>query len=50
MTQQSTVYNGLITSLITLKVILGDIIKTNKLKELEMNNNLKNCWKKELMN
>ena len=37
----STVYNDLITSLITLKVILGDIDKTNIAKDLELNNKLK---------
>ena len=30
----SAVYNDLITSLITLRAILGDIKKNNKLKEL----------------
>ena len=38
----TTVYNDLITSLITLKVILGDIDKTNIAKDLELNNKLKN--------
>ena len=37
----STVYNDLFTRVITLMVILGDIDKTNKLNELEINNKLK---------
>ena len=41
----TTIYNDLITSLITLKVIRKDIDKTNKLKELSNNTFLSAAYK-----
>ena len=44
------IYDDLITSLITLKIILEDIDKINIVKDLEINNKIKQLEAEKVMN